>query len=272
MWELQDHRVKVRYWDSTFLGHSQHTDLLTHYNDSIMKIDSSKIVEVSMDGPSVNHLFYDKLVKHRTDIQITQLMVSIGSCGIHIVHGAFKTAFEKTSWGMKGIIKGSFVILHDTPARRADYISITSSILFPLFFCATRWVDDKAPADRLIDIWPNIIKIVKFWLSLTKKKQPSGKSFDAVKSAVEDPLTTAKLSFFSYIASILQSFLTKYRTQKPMIPYLYGDLSKVYKSLLEVIIKDDILEECNGYQLPKVDMEVILRKKKTLPLALSQQI
>ena len=134
-WDSVDHRVKVRYWDSTFLGHSKHTDLLTHYNDSIMKIDSSKIVQVSMDGPSVNHLFYDKLVKHRTDIQITQLMVSIGSCGIHIVHGAFKPAFEKTSWGMKGIIKGSFVILHDTPARRADYISITSSILFPFFLC-----------------------------------------------------------------------------------------------------------------------------------------
>ena len=99
-------------------------------------------------------------------------------------------------------------------------------------------------------------------MSLTKKKQPSGKSFDAVKSAVEDPLTTAKLSFFSYIASILQPFLTKYQTQKPMIPYLYGDLSKVYKSLLEVIIKDDILEECNGYQLPKVDMEKSSNLKK----------
>ena len=270
-WDPVDHRVKVRYYDSTFLGHSKNTDLLSHYNDAIMRIDSSKILQVSMDGPAVNHLFYQKLVRHREDVKITQLMVDIGSCGIHIIHGAFKFSFEKTSWNMKGIIKGSFVLLHDTPARRADYITITSSELFPLFFCATRWVEDKAPADRLTEIWPNIIKIVKFWLTLTKKKQPSGKSFDAVKGAVEDPLTTAKLNFFSYIASILQPFLAKYQTPKPMIPYLYGDLSKVYRSLLDVIVKEDLLEDCNGYQLPKVDIDKNLKNEKDFTIGFVTQ-
>jgi hypothetical protein len=270
-WDPVDHRVKVRYYDSTFLGHSKNTDLLRHYNDAIMRIDSSKIVQVSMDGPAVNHLFYKKLVQHREDVKIMQLMVDIGSCGIHIIHGAFKFSFEKTSWNIKGIIKGSFVLLHDTPARRADYITITSSELFPLFFCATRWVEDKAPADRLREIWPNIIKIVKFWLTLTKKKQPSGKSFDAVKGAVEDPLTIAKLSFFSYIASILQPFLEKYQTPKPMIPYLYADLSKVYKSLLDVIVKEDVLEDCNGCQLPKVDIDKNVKKEKDFTIGFVTQ-
>ena len=254
-WDPVDLRVKVRYWDSKFLGHSCHLDLLKHYNDAIMNFDSSKIIQVSMDGPSVNHKFYDQLVSYRAEINILQLMIFIGSCGIHIVHGAFKTAFEKTEWAIKGIIKGCFVILHNTPARRADFITVTSCGLFPLFFCATRWVEDQAPADRLIQIWPNIVKIVKFWLGLPKRKQPSGKSFDAVNLAVKDPLTTAKLSFFSYIASILQPFLTKYQTQKPMIPCLYGDLTKIYKSLLKVIVKDDVVDECTGYQLPKIDME-----------------
>ena len=261
-WDPVDQRVKVRYWDSEFLGHSTHQDLLKHYNEAIMNIDSSKILQVSMDGPSVNHKFYDCLVNHRAEINIAQLMIFIGSCGLHIIHGAFKTAFEKTEWCLKEIIKGCFVILHDTPARRKDYITVTNCYIFPLFFCATRWVEDKAPADRLIEIWPNILKLFKFWLSLPKRKRPSGKSYDAVKLAVEDPLTTAKLNFFSYVASILQPFLKKYQCQKPMIPYLYGDLTKMYRSILKIIIKDDVVNETNGYQLPKLDKEENVKKGK----------
>ena len=158
-------------------------------------------------------------------------MIDIGSCGLHIVHGAFKTAFESTDWKMKQIIKGSRTILHDTPARRSDYLSVTSSDQYPLFFCATRWVEDRKPAERLIDIWPNIAKIMNFWLSLTKKKQPSGKSFDSVKLAVEDPFTTAKLSFYSYVASHLEPFLVKYQTKKPMLPYLYTDFKQLRSDL-----------------------------------------
>ena len=254
-WDPVDHKVKTRYWDSKFLGHSTNTDLLNSFNASILRILSRKIIQVSMDGPSVNHLFYEKYVQHRADMETEQLMVYIGSCGLHIIHGAFKFAFEKTSWGMKGIIKGTFVILHDTPARRADYISVTKSELFPLFFCATRWIEDRAPADRLIEIWPNIIKIFQFWSTLPKKKQPSGKSFESVKSAVEDDLTTAKLSFFSYVASILEPFLTRYQTSKPMIPYLYTDLAEIYRSLMGIIIKDEVLEKCVGYKLSKINMD-----------------
>ena len=51
-------RVKTRYWDSRFLGHSAHQDLLLHFNDSIASINSAKILQVSIDGPTVNHKFY----------------------------------------------------------------------------------------------------------------------------------------------------------------------------------------------------------------------
>ena len=129
-----DHRVKTRYWDSKFLGHTSNANLLDSFNTATMRMNSSKIIQVSMDGPSVNRLFYKKLVQHRADAEIEQLMVSLGSCGLHIIHGAFKDAFEKTSWDMKGIMKGSFVILHDNPARRENYISVTMSRGFSLFF------------------------------------------------------------------------------------------------------------------------------------------
>ena len=71
---------------------------------------------------------------------------------------------------MKAIFKGSFTILHDTPARREDYISIRGEERFPLFFCATQWVEDTGVANRLIEIWYSVIKIVRYWEKLTKSK------------------------------------------------------------------------------------------------------
>ena len=98
---------------------------------------------------------------------------------------------------------------------------------FHFSFGATRWVEDKPVVDRLLEIWPNMVKITYFWLSLPKSKQPSTKSFENFKTAVNDPLTPVKLNFFSYFASIFQPFLMKYQTDKPMIPYLHSDIVKL---------------------------------------------
>ena len=58
--------------------------------------------------------------------------------GLHVIHGAFKTGAESTDWKMKKILKVVFQILHDNPARREEYKSITGCDVHPLNFCATR--------------------------------------------------------------------------------------------------------------------------------------
>ena len=72
-----------------------------------------------MDGPSINMRFY------------SELAIDVGSCGLHIIHGAFKTGVECIDWLIKNTLKESFQVLHDTPARRSDYISVTEC--FPTF-------------------------------------------------------------------------------------------------------------------------------------------
>ena len=89
-------------------------------------------------------------------------LIDIGSCNLYNVHGAFKCGFQNTDWEMKNLLKGSYQLLHDSPARRDDFTSITKSSVFPLSFCGTRWVEDKIVADSLSEIWPNIVKIVKY--------------------------------------------------------------------------------------------------------------
>ena len=120
-----------------------------------------------------------------------------------------KLALKSQTGTLKATVKGAFQILHDSPATRADYISVSGSNIFPLFFCATVCVENENFAEQLLEIWSHISKVVAFWLKLPKSKQPKCKSFESVKGAVEDELTAVKLSFFSFLASVFQLFFGK---------------------------------------------------------------
>ena len=76
------------------------------------------------------------------------------------------------------------------------------------------WVEDKIAADRVVYIGQNIKSLVKHWESKPKSKRPSSKSYENLKAAVNDPLTTAKLQFFSFVAGILQPFIKSYQTDQ----------------------------------------------------------
>ena len=240
-WSIEEKQVKVRYLDSQFLGHATSGDLLENFNKSLVELDLSKIIQISMDGLSVNWCFYDEVIKNRKEMELHQL-INIGSCGLHIIHGSFKTGIEVTHWNIKITAKGPFQILHDSTPTRADYIRVSRSNIFSLFFCATIWVEDKKVAERLLEIWPHISRVVAFWLKLPKLGQPKCKSFESVKEVVEDELTTVKLSFFSYLASIFQPVLEKYQTQAPMIPYMYSDVGNLIRSLMQIVVKHDIID------------------------------
>ena len=78
-----------------------------------------------------------------------------GSCGLYSIHLAFKTGEISTDWGVKKILKAVYQILHDFPARLADFIEVTGSEQFRVPFCATRWVEDQKVSLRAIDFWDN---------------------------------------------------------------------------------------------------------------------
>ena len=43
---------------------------------------------------------------------------------------------------------------------------------------------------------------------------------------------------------MFKAFLTTYQTDRPMIPFLYGDLLKLFKNLFSIIIRPDIMSKC----------------------------
>ena len=194
-----------------------------------------------MDGPNVNWAFYTEICNDRA-VKCLSKLLPTDSCGLHSIHGSFKTGANSTGWNINKILKALHQILHDTPVRRVDYIEVTGSATFPLPFCGTRWVDDEKVAVRAINIWNDVCQLYGFWQALPKSKRSSGKSYVTVKDATNDCLT--KLRFFAYIGGILQEFLTVYQCTKPMSPYLYDDLHGLLKDIVSKFLKSKVLAEC----------------------------
>ena len=65
--DSSENLVKTSFYDSRFLGHSTHSDLLEHFNDTIKELNPNKLYQISMDEPSVNLKFYDKVAKEREE-------------------------------------------------------------------------------------------------------------------------------------------------------------------------------------------------------------
>ena len=254
-WDEITQRVKVRYWETSYLGHSTHTDLLEHFNKSTELLDPSKMIQVSMDGPNVNLKFLKELSSSRAEIEIPAL-VNIGTCPLHTVNNSFQTGANEADWNLKKTLKGIWQIFHDSSARRDDYETVTGSVVFPKAFCSTRWTENRSTAERAISIWSNVEKMVSFWEEQPSSKRPKSKSYGYVKTAVDDSLTDVKLEFFAYIAGILEPFLKMYQTDKPMIPFLYFDLKSLVLTLMKLFIKSSVLSEAKtGNQLCDIDIE-----------------
>ena len=131
-------------------------------------------------------------------------LIDISSCGLHAVHGAFKTGANATGWKVDNLLRSLWYLFSESHARRADYTAITTSECFPLQFCSTRWVEDVAPTERAIENWDNICKYVETVNSGPKSKIPKSASFTSVLRAVNDPLTVPKLYVFVELQNIFQ--------------------------------------------------------------------
>ena len=203
-------RVVCRYLTSRFLGHTCAEDLKKEFEEGIQELDMKKMVQVSMDGPNVNWKLYDSLVEKRNQNDDYPPLIDIGSCSLHVVHGAFRSGVQKTKWGIDGVLKVMHNLFGESPTKREDYKNITGSKVFPLSFCGHRLIEDKKVLDRALDVWPNIAKYVNETVKKPKSKIPGSSSFATLRTAVQDGLIVVKLQFFSSPATIMMSYLQKF--------------------------------------------------------------
>ena len=91
LFRIWDHdKVSSQYFKSVFIGHGTAVDLNeimeTHVHSDL---GYSDIIQISMEGPNVNWALYHKTEQTLAD-KYDRKLLDIGSCGLHIVHNAFK--------------------------------------------------------------------------------------------------------------------------------------------------------------------------------------
>ena len=76
----------------------------------------------------------------------------------------------------------------------------------------------------------------------TQQKTQRKKLSDS-SCSYQDNLITTKLNYFSFIASILQPFLTKYQSDDPLVSFMYDDVLSLITHLMRVLFKADKVDE-----------------------------
>ena len=156
--------VETMYFDSAFLKCPNSENLHEKLLQSLSDLKLEKLLQISMDGPNVNWDVLKRHSQYREEKELAQLVI-IGSCDLHVVNGAFRTGMMETDWDVHKVVHAVWKLFDESPARRDVYIKETDSEVFPLHFCKTRWVENEIVASRAIQIWPDISKVIRYWLS-----------------------------------------------------------------------------------------------------------
>ena len=82
--------------------------------------------QISMHGISTNSMFLDDLNKDRKYSEMLEL-TNLGSCSLQVIHSAFETVIQSFTWNIKESLKGCSESLHESPARRQNYETVTGA-------------------------------------------------------------------------------------------------------------------------------------------------
>ena len=80
------------------MGHATVSDMMEDFKKTHNGLDFiNNLVQLPMDGPNINWAFLEELEKYRKleNLKVPSLIV-LGSCELHVVHGAHKTGQQQT--------------------------------------------------------------------------------------------------------------------------------------------------------------------------------
>ena len=113
----------TRYFDSRFFKRPNADNILEELLKATTNLPTKSLSMLSMHGPNTNWSIHEKLKNIRSREEVPQLF-EVGSCGLHVIHGAFQSGVKTTEWEIEKKFKGMRRLFYDSPARRDTYITI----------------------------------------------------------------------------------------------------------------------------------------------------
>ena len=89
---------------------SKAEDILESFKTGLNPLKLKNLIQVSMDGPNVNWKFF-RLLKEEQNTNVLEL----GSCGLHVVHGAFYSGHKAAQWTISEFLRGIYWLFKDSP-------------------------------------------------------------------------------------------------------------------------------------------------------------
>ena len=111
--DSKEKRVKVRYYETDFIGHTTAKELQYSFNKKLKSFIAFKLLRIGLDGPSVNWSFYGKLCDETSKLTFPDL-VQTGSCD-----------WCEYLWKLGKTLKALFDFFSYSPAWRFDYTDLT---------------------------------------------------------------------------------------------------------------------------------------------------
>ena len=109
----------------------------------------------------------------------------------------------------------------------------------------------QTTSTKSLDIYKKIQKYVK------NSKLRNNFTVNSFKDAVDSILMSVRISFFQYVASIIQPFLKFFQSDKPLSSFLYQLLEKIIHSLLEKFVKQEVLAVNKSvFKIMELDLNV----------------
>lgn len=108
-------------------------------------------------------------------------------------------------------------------------------------FVGHRWLENVPVIRRCLDILPQM----RDYVSAVQKKKfpdPKTKSFSNIIQYLKDPLLEVKLQFVLCFGEILRPFLTKFQSDKPLLPFLVPELCEIFVNLISKFLTSDSLD------------------------------
>ena len=130
-WDESNNVTQTRYLDSMFLNQPYAEELLSSICESLTNLREDKLLHLSVDGPAVNWKVL-KLFDKKLESKDLPKTLNIGACSKHSVHGALKMGMKSVDWNVENILKSMFWILHDSPAKKGDYMREGQTTVFSL--------------------------------------------------------------------------------------------------------------------------------------------
>ena len=206
------------------MGHGDAELCLEKLKEVMEGLDYEKLLQVSMDGLHVNWKLLRLLEDERNSSSAPKLL-NIGSCGLHVLHGAYEHGQKHSEWELDLFLKNCFSIFKQSPARRSDYLQANNlhasndgrntSYLFPLKSCGHRWLENSKSINRILEIFDKL-KNYFSWLETQKKVPKDDNRFIRIKKFLSSQTTEAILNFSLTILNDVQPFLSFFQAERPL--------------------------------------------------------